>query len=333
MVLVEDELPICEMGKKCMSPSTARAVSIAVFVQTICLIGLIPTAHADDLRFVFIAHGKPPVAWWTVLKNGVDRAAEELDVKVEFAAPDTFDMDEMSKLIDAAVASSPDGLVVTIPDAIALKSAIENAVKSGVPVVSVNSGSEAYERLGIRFHIGQPEYQAGLAAGRRMRDTGVESAVCLNQEGGNIAGQQRCQGFLDGFGGAVEELELGYEINGVEAAVTAYFEANPNVSGALVLGPTASAPTIRALDKLGLLGTMTVATFDFTPAVLKAIEAGNIAFAVDQQPYLQGYLPVFHLKKYAELGVQPIGTVMTGPAFVSADNVAQVIELSQQGLR
>lgn len=310
-----------------------KALGIVCLTQTLLALCFASMALAQDLRFVVIAHGKPPVPWWTVLANGVAAAADELGVTVEYRAPDTFDMAAMSELIDESVASEPDGLVITIPDADALREAIERAVGSGIPIISINSGSEAYEGLGIGLHVGQPEYQAGLAAGRRMRELGVDSAVCLNQEGGNIAGQQRCQGFKDGFGANVDELALSYDIDEVATSVATYFTTDPKVAGALILGPTAAAPTIQTLDRLGMLGQVTVGTFDFTPAVLAGIEAGSIAFAVDQQPYLQGYLPILYLKKYADLGVLPIGTVMTGPAFVSSDNVEQVIELSAQALR
>ena len=312
-----------------MIASLLRAALAAVFVLAAAPVW----ADAGNMRFVYVAHGKPPVPWWTVLKNGVDSAAEELGVEVEFRAPESFDMAAMSALIDEAVASDPDGIVVTIPDRQGLADAIRAAVASGVPIVSVNSGSEAFAELGVPIHVGQPEYEAGLAAGKRMRDEGAASAACLNQEGGNIAGMQRCQGFKDGFGDGVEEVALPYDEQGVRAIVSDYLQSRPDIEGALILGPTASAPVVEIVGEAGRLGDIVLGTFDYTPAVLDHIAAGNIAFAVDQQPYLQGYLPVFFLSKYAQYGVLPTGIIGTGPSFISKDNVDQVRALSAQNIR
>jgi len=291
------------------------------------------TASADDLRFVYVAHGKPPVSWWAVLKNGVDSAAKELGVVVEYRAPDSFDMVAMSALIDEAVASAPDGIVVTLPDKEGLSDAIRGAVASGVPIVSANSGPRAFAELGIPVHVGQPEYEAGLAAGRRMRDAGAATAVCLNQEGGNIAGMQRCQGFKDGFGDGADELALPYDEDRVRTFVADYLKRRPDIDGTLVLGPTASAPVVEVMGETGRLGEIVLATFDYTPAVLDQIADGNVAFAIDQQPYLQGYLPIFFLDKYARFGLLPTGVVRTGPSFIAKDNVEQVQALSAQNIR
>ena len=104
----------------------------------------------------------------------------------------------MAQLIDAAVASEPDGLVVSIPDAEALGDSIKAAVDAGIPVISMNSGSDVAEELGVLNHVGQTEYEAGLGGGQRMGEAGVKNALCVNQEVGNVALDERCQGFTDG---------------------------------------------------------------------------------------------------------------------------------------
>lgn len=297
-------------------------------------LGLAGTALAqEDLRFVVVSHGQAADPFWSVVKNGVDEAASELGVNVEYRAPTTFNMVEMAQIIDAAVASQPDGLVVSIPDAAALGDSIKNAVAAGIPVVSMNSGSDVREELGVAVHVGQTEYEAGLGGGKRMKEAGVTDAICINQEVGNVALDLRCEGFADGLEGNVEVLAVTMDPTEIQNAVSAQLSNNPDIGGVLTLGPSAAEPTLQALQDIGMLEQVTFGTFDLSPGVLQAIADGKMAFAIDQQQFLQGYLPIVLLKKYAQYGLMPAGTVMTGPGFVTQDNAAQVIELSQKGIR
>ena len=165
-------------------------------------------AMAQDIRIVVVSHGQASDPFWSVVKNGVDAAAKDMGVKVEYRAPDTFDMVAMGQLIDAAVASKPDGLVVSIPDADALGDSIKAAVASGIPVISMNSGSDVRKKLGAVLHVGQTEFEAGLGGGEKMKAAGVTKALCINQEVGNVALDLRCEGFAKGLGGNVEVLAV-----------------------------------------------------------------------------------------------------------------------------
>jgi simple sugar transport system substrate-binding protein len=295
--------------------------------------GLATSASAQDYRFVVVVHGQAADPFWSVVKNGVDEAAAETGATVEYRAPTTFDMVQMSQLIDAAVASQPDGLVVSIPDADALGPSIETAVAAGIPVISMNSGSDVREQLGVAVHVGQTEYEAGLGGGKRMKEAGVTKAICLNQEVGNVALDLRCEGFADGLEGEVEVVAVSMDPTEVQNAVTAQLSNNPDIGGVLALGPTGAEPALQALEQAGMLEQVTFGTFDLSPGVLQAIADGKMAFAIDQQQFLQGYLPIVLLKKYVQYGLMPAGTVMTGPGFVTEENAAQVIELAQKGIR
>ena len=154
-------------------------------------------------RIVVVVHGQASDPFWSVVKNGVDEAQKVTGATVEYRAPATFDMVEMAQLIDAAVASKPDGLVVSVPDAAALGDSIKNAVASGIPVVSMNSGSDVREELGVLVHVGQTEFEAGEGGGKKMKEAGVTKAICVNQEVGNVALDLRCEGFAKGLGGDV----------------------------------------------------------------------------------------------------------------------------------
>jgi simple sugar transport system substrate-binding protein len=193
-----------------------------------------------------------------VVKNGVDAAAADLGVTVEYQAPGTFDMVEMSQLIDAAVASNPDGLVVSIPDADALGNSVRAAVAAGIPVFSMNSGSDVAEELGVIAHVGQTEYEAGYGGGQRMAAAGVSKALCVNQEVGNAALDLRCQGFADALAeSGVESNVVAVELadpTEAQQRVLAAISADPDVDGILTLGPTGATPTLKGLQEEGLLG-------------------------------------------------------------------------------
>ncbi|RME64300.1 MAG: LacI family transcriptional regulator, partial [Caldilineae bacterium] len=159
-------------------------------------------------HFIVVSHGQASDPFWSVVKNGVDAAAKDMRVNVDYQAPGTFDMVAMAQLIDAAVASQPDGLVVSIPDADALGDSIRAAVEAGIPVISMNSGSDVAKELGVLNHVGQTEYEAGYGGGQRMAAAGVTKALCVNQEVGNVALDLRCQGFTDAMAEAGATVEI-----------------------------------------------------------------------------------------------------------------------------
>jgi len=316
--------------------------SLVLYLVLLLLVMVTGMAFAQkergDIRIVVVSHGQASDPFWSVVKNGVDRAAEDMQVTVEYQAPQTFDMVAMSQLIDAAVASEPDGLVVSIPDADALGSSIEAAVAAGIPVISMNSGSDVAQELGILVHVGQTEYEAGFGGGERMAAAGVTNALCVNQEVGNVALDLRCQGFTDAMaeaGATVEVLavDLADPID-AQQRIDAALTAAEGIDGVLTLGPTGAAPALAALEDRGQLGEIQLATFDLSPEVLAAVRDGNMLFAIDQQQYIQGYLPIVLLTLYnTNLNTIANDVLMTGPGFVTEDTAAAVIELSAAGTR
>lgn len=313
-------------------------------IALIAVLGIARVSVAQDstdrasLRIVVVSHGQASDPFWSVVQKGVEQAGKDMGVTVEYQAPPTFDMVAMSQLIDAAVASEPDGLIVSVPDADALGASIKAAVEAGIPVITMNSGSDVAADLGALNHVGQTEYEAGLGAGQRMGEAGVTKAICVNQEVGNVALDLRCQGFADGLaesGGTSEVLAVNLaDPTASQQAISAALAAATDVNGILTLGPTGAAPAIAALTESGQLGTMNLATFDLSPDVLQAILDGNMLFAIDQQQYLQGYLPVVLLTLYAtNLNTVANEVIMTGPGFVTQENAARVIELSAAGTR
>lgn len=298
----------------------------------------IASAQEDDLRFIIVSHGQASDPFWSVVQKGAEQAESDMGVTVEYQAPTTYDMVAMSQLIDAAVASEPDGIVVSIPDGDALTPAIQSALDAGIPVISINSGYEVSQELGLLTHVGQTEYDAGLGGGQRMAEEGVTNAICLIHEAGNAGLEQRCAGFADGLGesgGTVEQLVVDLN-NPTEAQqrVDAALTSNPDINGIMALGPAGAAPALMAIQDAGVTDSVKLATFDLSPEVLQGIQDGTVLFAIDQQQYEQGYLPIVLLTLYARNGnTVSQDIIMTGPGFVDSSNVDQVIDLTAAGTR
>ncbi len=311
------------------------AKTLVVALAIVASLAVAPAiGQEEDIRFIVISHGQATDPFWTVVRNGIDVAEQDMGVNVEYLAPDTYNLVRMAQLIDAAVSAEPDGLVVSIPDADALGDSIRRAVDSGIPVISMNSGSDVRKSLGVRVHVGQTEYEAGFGGGERFASLGVEKAVCVNHEVGNVALDLRCQGFIDGLGKSdVDVLAVSIDPSDVRNSVAAYLARNPDVDAIFALGPLSAEPALAVLEDQGLVGTITLATFDLSPTVLQAVDDGRMAFAIDQQQFMQGYLPIVLLTLNHKYGLLPGGDVLTGPGFVTGENAARVIELSAQGLR
>ncbi|WP_417687409.1 sugar ABC transporter substrate-binding protein [Roseibium sp.] len=287
-------------------------------------------AFAADI--IVVAHGQANDPFWSVVKNGVEKAAEHTGANVEYRSPETFDMVAMSQLIDAAVNQEPDGLVVSIPDADALGPSIERAVEAGIPVISINSGSDVSKGLGALLHVGQDEYDAGKAAGEKLASMGGKKGICVNQEVGNVALDLRCEGFTAGFGGSVTVLPTSNDPAEVEAKVRAALASDEDVDTVMALGAsTAGEPSVAAVKSTGR--DINVATFDMSAGFLQSIVDGDAAFAIDQQQFLQGYLSVNFLALHADYGLMPGGNVPSGPNLITADKAAQVVDLSAKGIR
>ncbi len=275
-----------------------------------------------------VTHGQASDPFWSIFKNGVDAAGKDMGVKVEYTAPDTFDMVKMAALIDAAVAKKPAGLIVSIPDAAALGPSIQKAVAAGIPVISANSGSDVYAKLGVLTHVGQDESIAGKKAGELMKAAGVTNALCINQEVGNAGLDARCKGFADGLAGTSKVVQVDLkDPTGAQQSIAAAIQADATINGVLALGPTGSAPTLAAMKQLNLGSKIKLATFDLSKDVLNAIKAGDMLFAIDQQQFLQGYLPVVFLTYDKLYGLVPGGgqPVLTGPGIVDKTNVDTVL--------
>ena len=250
-----------------------------------------------------------------------------MGVEVEYRNPPTGDLADMARIIEQSAASGPNGIITTLADPDVLSGPIKAAVASGIDVIIMNSGTpEQAREVGALMYVGQPEYDAGYAAGLRAKSDGVRSFLCVNHYISSPASTERCQGFADGL-----EVNLGSQMidSGQDPAeiknkVLAYLSANPKTDAVLTLGPTSADPTIQALDENGMAGDIYFGTFDLGGEIVKAIKSGVIKWGIDQQPFLQAYLPVVVLTNYHRFGVLPGNNINSGPGFVTADGLKKV---------
>jgi simple sugar transport system substrate-binding protein len=297
-----------------------------------------PPQPLRNVRIVVVTHGEASDPFWAIVKEGVDQAARDLGVSVSYRSPDAFSPTRMATLIGDAVATRPDGLVVSIPDTAMVGAAVAHAAAAGIPIVAINSGEDVYRRLGALLFVGQPEYAAGFGAGRRMAALGVREAVCVNHQRGVASLGARCRGFsaaLARAGGRAHVVTVDVQDQPEAERRIGAAASAAGVDGVLALGPAGATPSLLALRQNHLLGRVKFATFDLAPDILVGIRKREVQFAVDQQPFLQGYLPVVLLTQRRLYGLAPAsGTVIpTGPSFVTRSNVARVQELTEAGIR
>jgi len=289
-------------------------------------------------RIAVVTHGQASDPFWAIVKKGVDDAARKTGVATSYRAPDTYDVKRMSGMIDEAISARLDGLVVSLPDVKALTPAIKRAERAGIPVVTINSGSDQYRKLGVLAHVGQPEFKAGVGAGERLARAGVRHVLCVNQELGNAGLEERCRGIetaMKRVGGTMRELGVDVQDAAGARRKIATAVSGGNIDGVMSLGPGGAEPALTALSASGLSRQIKVATFDLSPEVLAAVRDKKMLFAVDQQPYLQGYLPVMLLAERSSHLLFPAKgeLIPTGPQFVTPANAARVIDLSRRGFR
>jgi simple sugar transport system substrate-binding protein len=290
--------------------------------------------NRGDIRIEFVTHGPAADPFWSVVKNGVDSAGADLGVDVKYRPPERFDIPQIQRNFEAAIASDPSAMAVSIADPDALVPLVKEAVGNDIPVVALNAGLEDWEEAGALNYVGQTEFEAGVEAGKRMADEGVSSALCINQQQGVQTLDQRCAGFAKGLGGNVEEVAVeGDDPTAAQSGIESALRQNPDVDGLLTLGPAGSDPALKALTQSDRAGDILFGTFDLSPEILQAVRDGKMAFAIDQQPFLQGYMPVAILTDYVQYLLHPVGVIPTGPNFVTKENAQAVIDLSKEGIR
>jgi simple sugar transport system substrate-binding protein len=289
--------------------------------------------QGGDLTFHMVTHSDDG-PFWSVVKRGAEDAAAAVGVDLVWS-PSNNDPEKQVQDIEAAIAASSNGIAASLASPDAVAPALEQAVEAGIPVYTLNSGVNQYQEIGAVTHIGQTETVAGEGAGQRFNDLGATHVLCARQEESNIGLEERCQGLEATFEGDVTSEFVGLDADQTEQqnTIAALLAEDESIDAVLGTGPVVAVTALAAAGDTGR--ELTIGGFDITPEIIDAIEAGDIAFTVDQQQYLQGYLPVILL--YLQVTNQNTAggglPVLTGPGFVTPDNAAAVKELVAAGTR
>ena len=274
-------------------------------------------------RYVMITHTQGTDPFWPVVEKGGRDAAAAIGADFEYNFDPSGDMSGMAKLIEAAAASNPDGIIVSLPDPDALGGAIKAAADSGIPVITMNSGLESSAKVGAIMHVGQPERLAGEKAGARAKAEGVTNGLCLNQEAFNTALVDRCEGYFAGLGGDLNMIDVSNDVQQIETRTAAALSADPSIDGVLAAGPHVCEAALKAIKDVG--ADTHLACFDLSPGVMDMIANGDASFTIDQQQRLQGYMPVIVLHLYnTNAGMLPGANIPSGPGFVDKSNYKNV---------
>lgn len=286
-----------------------------------------------DIEFAFA--GVPGDPYYTVIKNGAAQAEKDMGVNVEYKETSQYDFQEQVRLIKAAIARKPDGLVVSEESPEVLDGPVKDAVDAGIPVIIAAAGEDSVAKTGALGFVGQNEFEVGFKAGQQLKAAGVTRSACLNPAVGTPNLDARCAGLEKALGSgtvdvvAIDQSDRTAAKNRVKAILQ-----RGEVDGLLALAAAPVAePALDAVRESGKSEEVKVATIDLSPRVLEAVRDGDLLFASDQQQFLAGYLPVVLLALRHEYGLRPPAFVPTGPSYVTKENAAEVIDLSKRGIR
>lgn len=316
----------------------AAASAIAALTLTGCSGTAAPeesAATGTDGIDVYVIGGMPSDPFWSVVKRGAEAAGAAVEAaggSVTWLGPQNYDNlgPDAGKLVDSAIAAGAEAIVIAdwVPDA--ENPAIIRAVEAGIPVIHYNAGGIAQaDATGALTYIGSDDYLAGVAGGEAMAEAGAKNILCVNTVPGSANQEARCDGVLDGaesVGSASTQLPLPSSNFGnptaVANAIKAQLTKDPSIDGVITIGVQDADSAASAIEQAGLVETVALGTFDLSESQLTRIAAGTQLFAIDQQPWLQGYLATSAAWQYAQYGILPASRpLLTGPALVTKDNV------------
>ena len=290
-------------------------------------------ATTPQMTVALVTHQAPGDAFWDIVRKGAQAAADKDNIKLVYSADP--DAGNQANLVENAIVQKVDGIAITLAKPDAMKDVVAKATAAGIPVVGLNSGLSDWKKLGLQQFFGQDESVAGEAFGKRLNELGSKKAVCVIQEQGNVGLTQRCDGVKKTFTGTLEVLNVnGTDMPSVKSTITAKLNQDKAIDYVVALGASYALTAVQSVGDAN--SKAKVATFDLNKEMTDAITKGDVQFAVDQQPYLQGYLAVDSMwlfknnGNYSGGGEQP---VLTGPAFVDKSNVEKIAAFAAKGTR
>ncbi len=289
-------------------------------------------ADTPRVTVAMVTHGPPGDTFWDLIRKGAETAAQKDNIELKYSA--ALQGPDQANLVQNAVDSKVAAIAVTLARPEALEAAVRAATSAGTPVVAFNAGIDAWQAIGAKAYFGQDEKISGEAAGKRLATDGAKKVVCVIQDQGNVALESRCAGVAAGFGGQIENLNVnGTDMPSVQSTITAKLQQDPAIDYITTLGAPIAMTATEAVTNAG--SKAKIVTFDTSAALVDAIKAGKVQWAIDQQPFLQGYLAIDSLWLYLNNrnvigGGQP---TLTGPAFIDSSNIDAIAEYAKNGTR
>ena len=312
------------------------ALTVAASVAVGCAALLNPAsssaASSPHYTFAMITHGQPGDAFWDIIRKGAEAAAAKDNVKLVYLANPTASGE--AQLVTNAIQQHVDGIALTLafPDAEA--SAVKQAQAAGIPIIGFNAGGNDWKRAGLLGYVGQDETIAGEAVGERLNSDGSKSAICVDQQQGAVQLEERCNGIKKTYHGSLFVLYVpGYDMASAQSRMVAKLQQDPSIDYIVTLGAPFAPTALKAVQMSG--SKAKVGTFDLTPSAVNLIQQGQLQWAVDQQPFVEGYEAIDLLWLYKTNGDSVGGgqAVLTGPTFVTKENVGVVAKYAKQGTR
>jgi simple sugar transport system substrate-binding protein len=289
-------------------------------------------ANTPRATVAMITHEVPGDSFWDLIRKGAQAAADKDNIELRYS--NDAEAPNQANLVQTAIDSGVDGIALTLAKPDAMAPAVKSALDKGIPVVAFNSGFDNFKSMGVQEYFGQDEKLAGIAAGERLQKDGAKKIVCVIQEQGQVALESRCAGVREGFKGQSEILNVNSkDMPSVESTITAKLQQDKSIDHVVALGAPIALAAVQSKNNAG--SSATIVTFDTNAALVDAIKAGDVKWAVDQQPFLQGYLAVDSLWLYLN-NKNLIGggqATLTGPSFIDETNIDSVAELAKSGTR
>jgi simple sugar transport system substrate-binding protein len=289
-------------------------------------------ANTPNMTIAMVTHGAPSDTFWDIIRKGASAAAAKDNVTLKYSSDP--DSGKQATLIQSAIDSKVDGIAVTLPDPPAIAPAVKKAIAAGIPVVAFNAGIGQYQESGAMSYFGSDESLAGQTAGKRASADGYKNLLCVIQFQGQVQLEARCDGVKSTFSGKWSKIYVnGNDRPAEQSTIAAKLKQDPSIDFVVTLGAPDALAAMSAVKDSG--SKAKVGTFDFNPQIPPKIQSGELQWAIDQQPYLQGYLSVDSLWLYKTNGNVLGGgkPTLTGPFVVDKSNIGVVGKFAASGTR
>ncbi|MFE6999916.1 sugar ABC transporter substrate-binding protein [Streptomyces griseus] len=282
--------------------------------------------------FAMVTHSGDGDTFWDIVQKGAEQAA--LKDNINFLYSHNDEANQQAQLVQTAIDKKVDGLIVSLAKPDAMKAVVAKAVEAGIPVVTVNSGSAESKEFGALTHIGQDESIAGEAVGDELNSRDRKKALCVLHEQGNVGHEQRCAGAKKTFGGTMQNLYVdGTNMPDVTASIEAKLQSDKSIDAVVTLGAPFADAAVQAKQTAG--SKAEIDTFDLNAKVVTGLQSDKLGFAVDQQPYLQGYeaVDLLWLYRYNRNVLGGGLPVLTGPQIITKDDADALADYTKRGTR